>query len=222
MRCLCAFGAVFARWFVVLYLLVRLKSTGSAIIPFRIGNHYFACWCSVKGQPGMLPTGWEAGNTYWRRFIRRNGRFIFNIESQSECYYYWVYCCTPITVLAVYLSRWRQNATLPSTIVYWRSLHFIPYVTMIGHWARKFNDQSTRNLFKRFLPNRPSGSLFPVKISSVEVIHKNPVLSEKTWLYLSKRSAYLGILVIQPASIFCNLLIFLLPKSQRTCIFGFS
>ena len=83
----------------------------------RIGNHYFACWCSVKGQPGMLPTGWEAGNTYWRRFIRRNGRFIFNIESQSECYYYWVYCCTPITVLAVYLSRWRQNATLPSTIV---------------------------------------------------------------------------------------------------------
>ena len=79
-----------------------------------IGNHYFACWCSVKGQPGMLPTGWEAGNTYWRRFIRRNGRFIFNIESQSECYYYWVYCCTPIAVLAVYLSRWRQNSTLPS------------------------------------------------------------------------------------------------------------
>ena len=78
----------------------------------RIGNHYFACWCSVKGQPGMLPTGWETGNTYWRRFIRRNGRFIFNIESQSECYYYWFYCCTPITVLAVYLSRWRQNVTI--------------------------------------------------------------------------------------------------------------
>ena len=36
----------------------------------------------------MLPTGWETGNTYWRRFIRRNGRFILNIESQSECYYY--------------------------------------------------------------------------------------------------------------------------------------
>ena len=115
----------------------------------RIGNHYFACWCSVKGQPGMLPTGWETGNTYWRRFIRRNGRFILNIESQSECYYYEFYCCTPITVLAVYLSRWRQNVTLPS-IVYWRSLHFIPYVTMIGHWARKFNDQSTRILFKKF------------------------------------------------------------------------
>ena len=103
----------------------------------------------MKGQPGMLPTGWEAGNTYWRRFIRRNGRFIFNIESQSECYYYWVYCCTPIAVLAVYLSRWRQNVTLPS-IVYWRSLHFIPYVIMIGHWAQKFNDQSTRILSRNF------------------------------------------------------------------------
>ena len=116
----------------------------------RIGNHYFACWCSVKGQPGMLPTGWETGNTYWRRFIRRNGRFILNIESQSECYYYeFFYCCTPIAVLAVYLSRWRQNATLPS-IVYWRSLHFIPYVTMIGHWARKFNDYGTRILLRNF------------------------------------------------------------------------
>ena len=52
-----------------------------------------------------LPTGWETGNTYWRRFIRRNGRFILNIESQPECYYYEFYCCTPITVLAVYLSR---------------------------------------------------------------------------------------------------------------------
>ena len=118
----------------------------------RIGNHYFACWCSVKGQPGMLPTGWETGNTYWRRFIRRNGRFILNIESQSECYYYEFYCCTPITVLAVYLSRWRQNATLPSIIVYWRSLHFIPYVTMIGHWARKFNDQMYAYPFKKIYP----------------------------------------------------------------------
>ena len=101
-----------------------------------------------------LPTGWETGNTYWRRFIRRNGCFILNIESQSECYYYEFYCCTPIAVLAVYLSRWRQNATLPS-IVYWRSLHFIPYVTMIGHWARKSNDKSTRTLSRNCTPTTP-------------------------------------------------------------------
>ena len=160
----------------------------------RIGNHYFACWRSVKAQPGTLPTGWETGNTYWRRFIRRNGRFILNIESQSECYYYeFFYCCTPIAVLAVYLSRWRQNATLPSIIVYWRSLHFIPYVTMIGHWARKFNDQMYAYPFKKIYPtdlwlNRHSVNFLPWKL-----LHKNPVLSEKTWQYLSKRSAYLDV-----------------------------
>ena len=130
----------------------------------------------------------------------------------------WVYCCTHIAVLAVYLSRWRQNATLPSIIVYWRSLHFIPYVIMIGHWARKFNDYGTRILSRNFT-QQTSGLIDSVNISSVEVIHKNPVLSEKTWLYLSKRSAYLRILVIQFASIFCNRLIFLLTKSQQLHIY---
>ena len=68
-----------------------------------------------------------------------------------------VYCCTPIAVLAVYLSRWRQKVKLP-IIVYWRSLYFIPYVTMIGHWAQKFNDQSTR-ITQEISPQRPSGLL---------------------------------------------------------------
>ena len=113
----------------------------------------------------------------------------------------WVYCCTPIAVLAVYLSRWRQNATLPSIIVYWRSLHFIPYVTMIGHWARKFNDQSTRNLFKKFATNDPLAKSNDCEFLPWKLLHKNPVLSEKTWLYLSKRSAYLGILVIHGQSV---------------------
>ena len=79
-----------------------------------------------KRTARYLPTGWETGNTHWKRFIRRNGRFILNIESQSECYYYEFYCCTPITVLAVYLSRWRQNVTITiklSTISRYSSFH---------------------------------------------------------------------------------------------------
>ena len=53
-------------------------------------------------------------------FSERTARYVtdwvgnwqrINIKSQSECYYYWVYCCTHIAVLAVYLYRWRQNAT---------------------------------------------------------------------------------------------------------------
>ena len=132
-----------------------------------------------------------------------------------------VYCCTPSAVLAAYLSRWRQNVTLPS-IVYWRSLHFIPYVTMIGHWARKFNDLGTRILSRNFATttlwlNRTTVNFFRGSYST-----KNPVLSEKTWLYLSKRPACLLILVIQPASIFCNRLICLLTKIAALLYLRFS
>ena len=124
----------------------------------------------------------------------------------------WVYCCTPIEVLAVYLSRWRQNAALPSIIVYWRSLHFIPYVTMIGHWARKFNDSVHVSFTRNLQPTTPWLNRTTVNFFRGSYSTKNPVLSEKTWLYLSKRPACLLILVIQPASIFCNRLIFLLTK----------
>ena len=179
--------------------MIEYTATPSTVLSLRlwrrIGNHYFACWCSVKGQPGMLPTGWEAGNTYWRRFIRRNGRFIFNIESQSECYYYWVYCCTPITVLAVYLSRWRQNATLPSIIVYWRSLHFIPYVTMIGHWARKYNDLCTRILFKKFATNDPLAKSNHCEFLPWKLLHKKPCAIGKDLTVFIKEigvSRYIG------------------------------
>ena len=36
--------------------------------------------------------------------------------------------------------------------VYFRSLHLIPYVTMIGHWARKYNDQMYAYPFKKIYP----------------------------------------------------------------------
>ena len=182
----------------------------------KIGNHYFACWCSVKGQPGMLPTGWETGNTYWRHLIRRNGRFILNIESQSECYYYEFYCCTPITVLAVYLLGDVRTWLLPSN----RLLSVVTFHSICDYdWALSSKIQRPKYTYhpRNFTPRTP-GLIESLWISSVEVTPQNPVLSEKTWLYLSKRSAYLGILVIQPASIFFNLLIFLLPKSQRSYI----
>ena len=60
----------------------------------------------------MLPTGWETGNTYWRRFIRRNGCFILNIESQSECYYYEFLLLYSYHSTSRLPSRWRQSVWL--------------------------------------------------------------------------------------------------------------
>ena len=158
----------------------------------RIGNHYFACWCSVKGQPGMLPTGWETGNTYWRRFIRRNGRFILNIELQSECYYYQFYCCTPITVLAVYLLGDVRAWLLPSN-------HLLSVVTFRSicdyDWAlsskiqRQGMTQDPRNLENR----DPWLNRNPEIFFRGNPFHKTLCYRKKIWLYLSKRSAYLGI-----------------------------
>ena len=124
----------------------------------------------------------------------------------------WVYCCTPIEVLAVYLSRWRQNAT-------YHQLSFTDgrYISFhIWLWLGIEPENSTIYVhvsFSRNLqPTTPWLDQTSVNFFRGSYSTKNPVLSEKTWLYLSKRPACLLILVIQPASIFCNRLIFLLTK----------
>ena len=124
----------------------------------------------------------------------------------------WVYCCTPIAVLAVYLSRWRQNVTY-----YHQSFTDRRYISFhMWLWLGIELENSTTKVhvsFSRNLqPTTPWLNRTTVNFFRGSYSTKNPVLSEKTWLYLSKRPACLLILVIQPASIFCNRLIFLLTK----------
>ena len=161
----------------------------------RIGNHYFACWCSVKGQPGIYRLGGKLATQIGDVSFGGTDVSFLTLNRNLNATTMSFYCCTPITVLAVCLSRWRQNATLPSIIVYWRSLHFIPYVTMIGHWDRKFNDSVhvpfTRNFAtKDLLANRNLCVL-----SSVEVIHKKPCAIGKDLTVFIKKigvSRYIG------------------------------
>ncbi len=136
-----------------------------------------------------------------------------NLNATTMSLLLYSYCST-----SRYLSRWRQNATyhqLSFTDGRYISFHMWLWLgielensTIYVHVSFSRNLQPTTLWLNRTTVNFFRGSYST----------KNPVLSEKTWLYLSKRSAYLRILVIQPASLFCNLLICLLTKSQHAYI----
>ena len=110
------------------------------------------------------------------------------------------------------------NNKTPSIIVYWRSLHFIPYVTMIGHWARKFNDQMYAYPLKKFHPTDHWLNRLCEYFFRGSYPQKPCAIGKDLTVFIKEIGVSRRILVIQFASIFCNRLIFLLTKSQHSYI----
>ena len=165
----------------------------------------------------MLPTGWETGNTYWRRFIRRNGRFILNIESQSECYYYeflllYSYCST---------SRLPIQVTSERDTTINRLLTVVTFHSICDYdWALSSKIQRLRytNPFKKFHPTDLWLNRLYEYFFRGSYPQKPCAIGKDLTVFIKEIGVSRRILVIQFASIFCNRLIFLLTKSQHSYI----